>query len=312
MQFKKTLEVGSKATITNNVPFLGQKVDMSVNMGILGLGYLGKQLCKQSIACIAWGTYHRKHFLKPSAAPSLYLNFQWEKSQTWGNLPEKPTILILTIPPVLKDPRAETERLIQWSEWMRQNRPQLKRMVYISSTSVYPDQSRLWQESHVVKPDRPAGIIRLATEKILGQYFDLFVIRPGGIYGPKRNIIQRVLNGNTITKSNRAVHRIHVADLASIVKLLVKTTKAPRCLNVVDQAPCPSFEILTWFQQQNWLNLPTELVDVAPENKPISQRDSEKHKRLISNHRLLHEMKYSLQFPSFREGLEDIFRDIAN
>ncbi len=281
-------------------------------MGILGLGYLGNQLCKQAMRDIAWGTYHQKPSSRHYNTPPLYLNFHWENPQTWENLPEKAVVLILTIPPVLKDPRVETARLIQWSEWMRQNRPQLKRMVYISSTSVYPDQNRLWQESDLFEPDRPAGILRLTTEKVLGQYFDLFVIRPGGIYGPERNIAQRVLDGKTISRSKRPVHRIHVVDLASIVNLLVKTKDAPRCLNVVDNSPCPSYGIFEWFQKNKSLKLPAGLADLVQENAQDSQRNSANNKRLISNHRLLHELNYSLQFPSFREGFEDIFRHSRN
>lgn len=285
---------------------------MLSSMGILGLGYSGNQLCKQAMRNIAWGTYHRRPSSRLYSTPSLYLNFHWENPQTWGNLPEKAVVLILTIPPVLKDPRVETARLIQWSEWMRLNRPQLKRMVYISSTSVYPDQNRLWQESDFFEPDRPAGILRLITEKVLGQYFDLFIIRPGGIYGPERNIAQRVLDGKTISRSKRPVHRIHVVDLASIVNLLVKTKDAPRCLNAVDNFPCPSYEIFEWFQKKKSLKLSAGLAVLDQENEKDSQRNSENNKRLISNHRLLHELNYSLQFPSFREGFEDIFRHSMN
>ena len=277
-------------------------------MGILGLGYLGNQLCKQAMRDIAWGTYHRTPSSRLNNTPPLYLNFHWENPQTWGNLPEKAVVLILTIPPVLKDPQLETARLIQWSEWMRRDRPQLKRMVYISSTSVYPDQNRLWQESDFFEPDRATGILRLTTEKVLGQYFDLFVIRPAGIYGPERNIAQRVLDGKPISWSKRLVHRIHVEDLASIVNLLVKTKDAPRCLNVVDNSPCPSYEIFEWFQKNKSLKLSAGLADLDPENEQDSQRISGYDKRLISNHRLLYELNYSLQFPSFREGFEDIFR----
>ncbi len=276
-------------------------------MGILGLGYLGKQLCKQSLPCISWGSYHRNPSLTLANAPPLRLKFQWENPQTWGHLPEKAVTLILTIPPVLKDPLAETERLIHWGEWMRRKRPQLKQMIYISSTSVYPDQNRIWKESDVLEPDSLAGKLRLATEKILARFFDLFVIRPGGIYGPGRNIIQRVMDGKSISRSYRPVHRIHVNDLACIVELLVQTPGAPRCLNAVDQTPSPSFEILEWFLQKKWMMLPVGIAGDFQENKAEAQRDPIKRQRLIANHKLLHEMNYSYKFPSFREGLENIF-----
>ena len=59
----------------------------------------------------------------------------------------------------------------------------IKRLIYISSTGVYPIKSGLWREDSVFIPESIVAKKRLLSEKILSNYFELQVIRPGGIYG---------------------------------------------------------------------------------------------------------------------------------
>ena len=104
-----------------------------VPVGILGLGFLGKILAAELRSVSeSWGTWHETPPLEPLIP---VFHFDWADENFWTALPKTPATLVLTIPPLLKNLEAENERLQIWGTWMRQNRPQLKRLIYISTTN---------------------------------------------------------------------------------------------------------------------------------------------------------------------------------
>jgi hypothetical protein len=204
-------------------------------IGILGLGFLGKILSSDwADIQESWGTWHKNS--PPESALKVF-PFDLNRETSWTALPEFPETLVLTIPPMLNDPEAEKIRLNQWGEWMNKNRPNIKRMIYISSTGVYPKRNGLWHEDSEFEPDTNSGKLRLITEKTLGSYFKLHVVRPGGIYGNGRGIDVRLKSGKNIPVSGTPVHRIHVKDLAGIVFHLLNNPESARCVNAVDFDP---------------------------------------------------------------------------
>ena len=150
-------------------------------VGILGLGFLGQILAHEfSTVPESWGTWHKTQLTE---TPLPVFLFDWGNENSRSVLPETAATLVLTIPPLLKNPETEAERLHLWGKWMSHNLPELKRMIYISTTGVYPKCNGIWSEDSDFEADTNSGKLRLLTEKILSQYFSLQVVRPGGIYG---------------------------------------------------------------------------------------------------------------------------------
>jgi len=262
-------------------------------VGILGLGFLGQILAREfSTVPESWSTWH----LTPLPEPILSnFSFDWANENNWSVLPETPVTLVMTIPPLLKNPETEAERLHLWGKWMSHNRPELKRMIYISSTGVYPKLNGIWSEFSEFEADTNSGKLRLLTEKVLSMYFTLKIIRPGGIYGSGRGIDSRLKSGKLIPVSNTPVHRIHVKDLARIICHLVDNPDAPNCVNAVDLEAKPSWEVAKWLIE-NRNDLTEEMLPDAADCLPgIPQR-------IISNQRLL-ELGITLCYPTFREGM---------
>ena len=265
-------------------------------IGILGLGFLGKILASD-FADIqeSWGTWHKNS--PPESALKVF-PFDWSSEKSWTTLPEFPENLVLTIPPLLNDAEAEKVRLNQWGEWMNKNRPNIKRMIYISSTGVYPKRNGLWHEDSEFEPDTNSGKLRLITEKTLGSFFKLHVVRPGGIYGNGRGIDVRLKSGKHIPVSGTPVHRIHVKDLAGIVFNLLKNPESPRCVNAVDFDPKPSWKVAHWLIQ-NREDLSEDMLQDIPDS---SASVPGKAQRLISNQCLI-ELGITFSYPTFREGM---------
>ena len=127
-------------------------------IGILGLGFLGKILASDfADTQESWGTWNKNP--PPKSALKVF-PFDWSSEKSWTVLPEFPETIVLTIPPLLNDPPAERIRLNQWCEWMKKNRTNIKRIIYISSTGVYPKRNGLWHEESEFEPDTNSGKLR--------------------------------------------------------------------------------------------------------------------------------------------------------
>jgi len=268
-------------------------------IGILGLGFLGKILAHEfSAVPESWGTWHKTQLAE---TPLSVFLFDWANENNWSALPKTPVTLVLTIPPLLKNLETEAERLHLWGKWMSHNRPELKRMIYVSTTGVYPKCNGIWSEDSDFEADTNSGKLRLLTENIFSQYFSLHVVRPGGIYGYERGIDVRLKSGKLIPVSNTPVHRIHVMDLARIICHLVDNPDAPNCVNAVDLEARPSWEVASWLVE-NRDDLTDEMLPDASDCLPGTPQ------RVISNQRLL-ELGITLRYPTFREGMGLLFEN---
>ncbi len=267
------------------------------SVGILGLGFLGKILTGElNYSTDSWGTWHEI----PPPEPLLpVLHFDWADENSWEELPKTAATLVLTIPPLQKNPETETDRLQHWATWMQQNRPQLKRLIYISTTGVYPKRSGIWTENSKFEADTLSGKLRLGGEKIRPQYFSLQVVRAGGIYGSGRGIDFRLKSGKPIPLSSTLVHRIHVQDLARIILHLVEHPESATCVNAVDLEAKPSWQVARWLIE-NRNDLTQEMF---PESAEFSSSLPGTPQRVISNQRL-RKLGITLRYPTFRQGME--------
>ena len=265
-------------------------------IGILGLGFLGQGLAREfSAVPESWATWRRN----PPPEPALpVFPFDWNKENSWSALPETAVTLVLTNPPQLDSPETEAKRLNFWGKWMLRNRPELKRLIYISSTGVYPKRNGLWREESEFEADTNSGKLRLVSEKILLQYFNLHVIRPGGIYGTGRGIDVRLKSGKPIPVSNAPVHRIHVEDLTLIIRHLVEHPESAHCINVVDLEAKPSWEVAQWLVE-NRDGFSQQMLSALDDSPSLGQASAE---RFISNQCML-DLGITLSFPTIREGM---------
>ncbi len=265
-------------------------------IGILGLGFLGKILASDFVDTQeSWGTWNKN---PPPKSTLKVFPFDWSSKKSWTGVPEFPETLVLTIPPLLNDPQAERVRLTQWCEWMKKNRTNIKRIIYISSTGVYPKRNGLWHEESEFEPDTNSGKLRLITEKILGRFFNLHVVRPGGIYGNGRGIDVRLKYRKHILVSGTPVHRIHVKDLARIVLHLLINPESVRCVNAVDFDPKPSWKVAFWLVQ-NREDLNEKMLQDLKDTSACVPGNA---KRFVSNQCLI-DLGINLSFPTFREGM---------
>lgn len=176
------------------------------------------------------------------------------------------------------------------------------RTVFVSSTRVFEgwDVDRPLDEDDEPRPDSERGEQLVDGERAAAELFDAVVVRPAGIYGPGRErLIRQVLAGEAVDYDRRT-NRIHEADLARAIELLLAASAPPALLHGVDRRPATLGEVTTFIADRLG-------VDAPPRAEPRSGGDRGK---VLDGSRLA-ELLGELEFPTFVEGYGRMIADRA-
>lgn len=223
------------------------------------------------------------------------------------------THILVCIPPAEKigDPV-----LSCFSDLISQNTSHIRWLGYLSSTSVYGDHQGAWvtEESSSIA----AGIqgkLRLITENKWMSFarqhgIPLHIFRLAGIYGPHRNAIERIIAGKkaSIYKEGQYFSRVHVADITSVILASLKNPRPYSVYNVADDEPTPVHIVDAY--AASLLGCPA-LPLISYETATMSSMEKQFYasNRRVSNAKIKEELKVNLEYPSYREGLNQLFKD---
>lgn len=187
---------------------------------------------------------------------------------------------------------------------LAQQLPQLKRVVFISSTGVYGQNTGEWIDETVepAPPKREASTFIRQAEQVLQQAYGerAVIIRPSGIYGKQR--LMRVRKSREPQKQpmplNEWTNRIMDTDLINII---VKVLSLPESESLkpiyiaTDYAPVTSYQLTCWLSEQ--------LNSTQP---PV---DSSQHQNKMSGKRLHSNIPRGwLQYPDWQSGYRFILK----
>ena len=275
----------------------------NTTIGVLGCGFVGEQVLRQ----FTWSNQNSHswftHRLGSSAkAIDNYqaIGFDIDDNNTWSNLPKHADCLLVTLPPKHKNIQDETQRLAAWCQWMQANRAGITKLIYISTTGVYAETPGHFDESSPCKPSHLRGELRLVSEQVLAQYFDMVTVRCGGIYGPKRNIISKIKSGKAIFAGNKKVYRIHVEDLANMVALIATQWPTLDVFHGVDGKSTSQDEVIAWLKTQAvWEVL------AASFKLQTKRLDDDLAPRVIAQQNVFNEFGYRLRYPEIFYGIDE-------
>src|SRR5262249_20681584 len=134
---------------------------------------------------------------------------------------------------------------------------------YLSTTGVYGDRGGgMVDEASALLPTGPRGRARVAAEQgWLALHRDhgvpVHIFRLAGIYGPGRNALTTVRSGQArrIVKPGQVFSRIHVDDIAAVLRASMSRPRPGAIYNVCDDDPAPPQDVIA---------LACELLNVPP------------------------------------------------
>lgn len=225
----------------------------------------------------------------------------------------KATHLLISIPPTSA---GNDVVLTHFSDLIKKHASSLQWIGYLSSTSVYGDHHGDWvDETSPCTPHTPTGIARLNAEQAWLSFakeyqLPLHVFRLSGIYGPKRNAIERLVQGKkqSVYKSGQVFCRIHVDDIASTLLASINAPNPLSIYNISDDEPAPAHEV-DHYAATLLGREPPSLVAFSEAHLSPMEQEFYSNNRRVSNLKIKKELNVSLKYPTFKEGLTQLWKD---
>ncbi|MBD9441741.1 SDR family oxidoreductase [Pseudomonas sp. PDM04] len=183
-------------------------------------------------------------------------------------------------------------------EWLNDYGQAPKRLVFVSSSSVYGQQNGEWvdETSSAVAAGYSGQVMLEAEQLALNSGFPASIVRLTGIYGPGREwLLTQVRRGyRVVTEPPLYGNRIHVDDAAGLMAFLLEADHRGVALDDVyigvDDAPAPLADVVAWLRE--YLGV-TEWADDASVRRTGSKRCSNARAKALG---------WTPKYPSFREG----------
>ena len=190
-----------------------------------------------------------------------------------------------------------------------------KWITYLSATSVYGDHNGEWvNEKSETKPSTLNGKNRLKAENDWRVFskennLPLQIFRLSGIYSKQNNILKRLKTGQAkiIKKEKHFFSRIHVEDIANILFISLKKFKTNEIFNISDDQPASQEEVAVYGALLLKMNKPNPLKIEDLEEGML--KDFYKESKKVDNKKIKNFFNYQFIYPSYKEGLDNIFND---
>jgi len=182
--------------------------------------------------------------------------------------------------------------------WLKESGQQPRRLLFVSSSSVYVQQHGEWvDETSATEAESYSGRLMLEAEQLaLDSGIAASRVRLTGIYGPGREwLLTQVRRGYQVAVEPPLYgNRIHADDAAGLLAFLLEADRAGKvledCYIGVDDAPAPLAEVVGWLR--DYLGV-TDWDAEASVRRTGSKRCSNARARALG---------WVPRYPSYREG----------
>lgn len=193
--------------------------------------------------------------------------------------------------------------------------PKLQWIGYLSSIGVYGNYGGAWvSERTTPHPPEGRASVRLVAERAWAKLAaqretPLAILRIAGIYGPGRNVFLQLAEGGArrIVKPGQVFNRIHVEDIAAAVAAAFRR-RAPGIFNLSDDEPGPGPAPIEHAARLMGVAAPPEVAFEEAGLSPMARSFYDGNRR-VTNAKIKTELGAGLRYPTYREGLEAMWRD---
>lgn len=195
-------------------------------------------------------------------------------------------ILIVNIPPRNKDAQQDYHKKQLLSIRQLAERNGAKKVVFVSSTGVYPNHNRLVNEQDAdISSLSREGVSLLEMEQIFtsSTAFKTTVIRFGGLYGYDRHPGRFLAGKKGLSGADNPVNMIHLDDCIGIIQAVIDEGVWGETFN----ACSPSHPIRKEFYEKAAIELGVEPPSFSREKKDF---------KIVSSGKLIERLGYQFKF----------------
>jgi nucleoside-diphosphate-sugar epimerase len=187
-----------------------------------------------------------------------------------------------------------------------------RKVIYLSTIGVYGDHAGGWvDESTPPQSALDRARMRVGAEQAWTDIAqgNVAILRLAGIYGPGRNALVTLRSGTArrIIKPGQVFNRIHVDDIASAIMAAIRH-QGGGTWNVCDDEPAPPQDVITYAAALMGIAPPAEEAFDTAEMSAMARSFYASSAR-VSNTRLKRELGVTLAHPTYRQGLDALWRE---
>lgn len=204
-------------------------------------------------------------------------------------------ILIISIPPGRRSPDglANYRKMAQIVREQLTSSP-ISKLIFISSTSVYPESNSVLNEFSEIDPETESGKVLAETEAIFSELnIQVILLRLSGLIGPNRMPGRFFAGQENVPNGLTPVNMIHLDDAVDLINCLIESKTAQGVYLGCSPSHPTKKEFYTLAAQVEHLVPPTFI--------------SEKIKwKTISSDRTIQELKFKYKYHSLLDWLNQI------
>jgi len=272
---------------------------MNKTISILGCGWLGtalgKSLLRKGIKVKgSTGSIQSQNVLETTGINTFYIQVNSKSLEIDYNSFFNTDVLMISFPPTRSESVEESypkkiEQVIRKIEEMK-----VKKVVFISSTSVYEEANKEVKEGDEGNPEKLVGKALLRAENLFreSKKFQTTILRFGGLIGANRNPA-RFLSGKKNVSSQQPVNLIHLHDCVDIIGQIIEKNIWGETFNAVSPKHPTKEEFYT------------KAARVSELPAPVFASDEKKYK-IINSDKLIRTLDYTFYYPSPMDYLREI------
>ncbi|TDW50329.1 nucleoside-diphosphate-sugar epimerase [Flavobacterium sp. 270] len=271
-------------------------------ISLLGCGWLGlplaKKLIEKGFTVNGSTTSENKLSILENAGINPFLVILSEVegalesesvSETINSFLDKSDILIIDIPPKLRGNQnfstslemtfvRKIENLIPFIE-----NSTVKKVLFVSSTSVYGNENGLISEKTNPNPDTESGRQLLLAEALLqnNPNFETTIVRFGGLIGEDRQPVKFLAGKENLENADAPVNLIHLNDCIGVIQEIINQSK----WNEVFNAVAPFHPTRETYYRQKAIDLNLALPQFSFEKSNIKKTISSEKVETILNYK---------------------------
>lgn len=203
---------------------------MKNTIGIIGCGWLGLPLARSLVLSDykVHGSTTRKNKLKileeEGINPFLVILGEDSIKGQISEFLDQVDILIINVPPGLRANHRENyvRKVMLLHNEIKQSG--VKKIIFVSSTSVYGDVESEVTEETLPRPVTESGRQLLEAEKIFqdDKSIQTTILRFGGLIGPNRHPVSKLSGKKGLSNGNEPVNLIHLNDCIHLIKSVLE------------------------------------------------------------------------------------------